>query len=225
MRMRTADRRTQEHPLRGTTRAGALPWLVRRAASRASSARRGHFDPGPTRRRGCGPAAGPATSGSRGPGSRVDTSPRPKMAGAGDLARLPFRAGLSTFPQPRSSTAVYRLTSVLLRSPAGLSTGRYPGRPRAGVIGASSHASPGPPRAYRRSPEVPGALVTVRPPRSHMITSGGPDRAGTAPGDCHKRRCKAGACRQPGRHRFSRSPGGVTAPRPIAPKPPAASPR
>jgi len=38
--------------------------------------------------------------------------------------------------------------------------------------------------------EVPGALVTVRPPRSHMITSGGPDRAGTAPGDCRKSAAK-----------------------------------
>ena len=110
--MRTADRRTQEHPRRGTARAGALPGLVRRTASRARSAMRAASIRVPTRRRGCRPAAGPVTSGSRGPGSPVDTSPRPKMAGAGDLAGLPVRAGLSTFPQPRSSTAVYWLTSV-----------------------------------------------------------------------------------------------------------------
>ena len=179
MRMRTADRRTQEHPRRGTARAGALPWLVRRAASRARSARRGNFDPGPH--------SSPRMRARSGPGNFRLARLRfacgyfasPKDGGAGDLAGLSLRAGLSTFPQPRSSTAVYRLTSVLLRSPTGLSTGRYPGRPRAGVIGASSHASPGPPRAYRRSPEVPGALVTVRLPRSPMITN--PDRAGLGP--------------------------------------------
>ena len=40
-RMRTADRRTQEHPPRGEARAGALSWLVTRAARRC--ARRRHL--------------------------------------------------------------------------------------------------------------------------------------------------------------------------------------
>ena len=212
--MRTADRRTQEHPPRGKARAGALPWLLRRAARRCARAapvrrprtgaalaaacagglgdlRRGVAETDATsssitmrcwrcsswpadgtnkaldalgvadsdnRRR--APAAktprckltwprstsslrcwrgssarspswgktwaqfgrlvinagrDPGAEPSADPGSPVDTSPRPETAGACDLAGLPVPAGLSTFPQPRSSTAVYRLTSVFPR--------------------------------------------------------------------------------------------------------------
>ena len=147
-----------------------------------------------------------------------------RWQGAGDLAGLPVRAGLSTFPQPRSSTAVYRLTSVLLRSPTGLSTGRYPGRPRAGVIGASSHASPGPPRAYRRSPDAPGALVTVRPAQVAHDHQRRPGPRGYRPGDCRNGAARP-TCPATGPEPFPPQSRGVTAPLPIASKPSAGSPR
>ena len=56
--------------------------------------------------------------------------------------------GLSTFPHPRASTAIQWLACGSSRSFTDLYTGRYAGWPRrASVIGASSHACPGPLRA------------------------------------------------------------------------------
>ena len=55
--------------------------------------------------------------------------------------------GLSTFPHPRASTAIQWLACGSAKLFTDPYTGHYVGWPRAGVIGASSHACPGPLRA------------------------------------------------------------------------------